>query len=123
VDLIALTGSVAAGRSIAAIAGSELNKVNLELGSVDPFIVFADADLDVAVPGVAWARLLNAGQVCTSPKRIYLLQPIAEEFTRRLLAHLKTLTVGDPMDPNTDLDYVMERKYYWYPYRERPVGR
>ena len=45
---------------------SELKKVNLELGSVDPFIVFEDADLDVAVPGVAWARLLNAGQVCTS---------------------------------------------------------
>ena len=85
VDLIAFTGSVAAGGSIAAIAGQELKKVNLELGSVDPFIVFADADLDVAVPGVAWARLLNAGQVCTSPKRIYLLEPIAEEFTRRLL--------------------------------------
>lgn len=103
VDLIAFTGSVAAGRSIAAIAGSELKKVNLELGSVDPFIVFADADLDVAVPGVAWARLLNAGQVCTSPKRIYLLRPIAEEFTRRLLAYLTTLTVGDPMDPTTDV--------------------
>ncbi|MDH4132272.1 MAG: aldehyde dehydrogenase family protein, partial [Gemmatimonadota bacterium] len=87
VDLIAFTGSVAAGRKIAALAGAELKKVNLELGSVDPFIVFADADLDVAVPGVAWARLLNAGQVCTSSKRIYLLEPIAEEFTRRLEAY------------------------------------
>ncbi|HET7425688.1 MAG TPA: aldehyde dehydrogenase family protein, partial [Gemmatimonadales bacterium] len=65
VDLVAFTGSVAAGRAIAAQAGQDLKKVNLELGSVDPFIVFADADLDVAVPGVAWARLLNAGQVCT----------------------------------------------------------
>lgn len=103
VDLIAFTGSVAAGRRIAAIAGSELKKVNLELGSVDPFIVFADADLDVAVRGVAWARMLNAGQVCTSPKRIYLLEPIAEEFLRRLEAYLPTLKVGDPLDPTTDI--------------------
>ena len=103
VDCIAFTGSVAAGRKIAAQAGHDLKKVNLELGSVDPFIVFADADLDVAVEGVAWARLLNAGQVCTSAKRIYLLAPIAAEFTRRLVAHLSTIRVGDPMDPATDV--------------------
>ena len=82
VDLIAFTGSVAAGRRIAAQAGQDLKKVNLELGSVDPFIVFEDADLDVAVPGVAWARLLNAGQVCTSPKRVYLVEPIARGVHR-----------------------------------------
>jgi betaine-aldehyde dehydrogenase len=103
VDLIAFTGSVAAGRHIASLAGQELKKVNLELGSVDPFIVFADADLDVAVPGVAWARLLNAGQVCTSPKRIYLTAPIAQDFLRRLETHVRSLTVGDPMRPVTDI--------------------
>lgn len=103
VDLIAFTGSVAAGRRIASIAGAELKKVNLELGSVDPFIVFEDADLDIAVRGVAWARLLNAGQVCTSPKRIYLLEPIADQFMRKLEAYLPTLKVGDPLDPTTDI--------------------
>jgi acyl-CoA reductase-like NAD-dependent aldehyde dehydrogenase len=103
VDLIAFTGSITAGRAIAAIAGQELKKTNLELGSVDPFIVFADADLEVAVPGVAWARLLNAGQVCTSSKRVYLLEPIADEFTGRLLEYLESLRVGDPMDPTTDI--------------------
>jgi betaine-aldehyde dehydrogenase len=103
VDLVAFTGSVAAGRNIAALAGQELKKVNLELGSVDPFIVFADADLDVAVPGVAWARLLNAGQVCTSAKRIYLVAPVAAEFTRRLERYVRSLTVGDPQRPDTDI--------------------
>jgi len=103
VDLIAFTGSVAAGRKIAAQAGADLKKVNLELGSVDPFIVFGDADLDIAVRGVAWARLLNAGQVCTSAKRIYLVEPIAREFTRRLKAYVQTLIVGDPMQPATDI--------------------
>jgi betaine-aldehyde dehydrogenase len=103
VDLIAFTGSTAAGRRIAATAGAHLKKVNLELGSIDPFIVFKDADLDVAVPGVAWARLLNAGQVCTSSKRIYVEAPIAAEFTERLHRFVAQLEVGDPMKRETDL--------------------
>jgi betaine-aldehyde dehydrogenase len=103
VDMIAFTGSTAAGRKIAATAGAQLKKVNLELGSIDPFIVFQDADLDVAVPGVAWARLLNAGQVCTSSKRIYVEQPIAAEFTERMHAFVEQLKVGDPMTRETDL--------------------
>jgi betaine-aldehyde dehydrogenase len=103
IDMIAFTGSTAAGRKIAATAGAQLKKVNLELGSIDPFIVFKDADLDVAVPGVAWARMLNAGQVCTSSKRIYVEKPIAAEFTRRMLAFVATLKVGDPMHEDTDI--------------------
>jgi betaine-aldehyde dehydrogenase len=77
--------------------------VNLELGSVDPFIVFEDAKLDVAVPGVAWARLLNAGQVCTSSKRIILVRAIADEFIERIEKQVRTLQVGDPMKPETDI--------------------
>ncbi len=103
VDLIAFTGSTETGRKIASVAGQHLKKVNLELGGIDPFIVFEDADLDVAVPGVAWARLLNAGQVCTSSKRIYLTQKIAPEFLERLTRHVKELTLGDPMNPETDV--------------------
>jgi betaine-aldehyde dehydrogenase len=103
VDLIAFTGSTAVGRHVAAEAGRQLKKVNLELGGIDPFIVFADADLEVAVQAVAWARLLNAGQVCTSSKRIYLVKEIAAEFTERLVAYVKTLVVGDPIDGATDV--------------------
>lgn len=103
VDLIAFTGSTAAGRKIAAAAGAQLKKVNLELGSIDPFIVFKDADLDVAVPGVAWARLLNAGQVCTSSKRIYVEKPIAAEFIARMRAFVALLKVGNPMNSDVDI--------------------
>ena len=103
VDLIAFTGSCKTGRHIASVAGSHLKKTNLELGSVDPFIVFEDADLDIAVKGVAWARLLNAGQVCTSSKRIYLVKSIADDFIKRLEKHVRTLRVGDPKDPSTDI--------------------
>jgi len=103
VDLIAFTGSVEAGRHVAQVAASHLKKVNLELGSVDPLIVFEDADLDVAVPGAAWARLLNAGQVCTSSKRLYVVESIAQEFIDRLVSHVKELRVGDPMCTETDI--------------------
>jgi acyl-CoA reductase-like NAD-dependent aldehyde dehydrogenase len=103
VDLIAFTGSTAAGRKIAAAAGAQLKKVNLELGSIDPFIVFKDADLDVAVPGVAWARLLNAGQVCTSSKRIYVEEPLVAEFIERMHTFVAQLEVGDPMSREIDL--------------------
>ena len=102
VNMIAFTGSTAvAARSLA--AGAQLKKVNLELGSIESFIVFKDADLDVAVPGVAWARLLNAGQVCTSSKRIYVERPIAAEFTKRMQELVASLTVGDPMRSDTDI--------------------
>jgi acyl-CoA reductase-like NAD-dependent aldehyde dehydrogenase len=103
VDLIAFTGSTEIGRHIAKTAGENLKKVNLEMGGIDPFIVFHDADLDVAVEAVAWARLLNAGQVCTSSKRIYIEKSIYEEFTKRLIAHVKTLKVGDPLNEATDI--------------------
>ncbi len=107
IDLIAFTGSTAVGRKIASRAGELLKKVNLELGGVDPFIVFEDADLDVAVPGVAWARLLNAGQVCTASKRIYLVKPIAREFTERLVKYVAGLKIGDPQKPDTDIGPVI----------------
>ena len=103
VDMIAFTGSTAVGKQIAATAGAQLKKINLELGGIDPLLVFGDADLDVAVPGAVWARLLNAGQVCTSSKRIYVVESIAQEFTKRAVAHVQTLKVGNPMDPKTDM--------------------
>lgn len=103
VDLVAFTGSTAVGRRVAATAGAQLKKVNLELGSIDPLIVFKDADLDVAVPGAAWARLLNAGQVCTSAKRIYVERPVAGEFIERLHEYVAFLEVGDPAMADTDL--------------------
>jgi len=95
------TGSAAAGRKIAAAAQGK--PIDLELGSVDAFIVCKDADLEVAVPGIAWARLLNAGQVCTSGKHIYVERSIAAEFMERIHQCVGFLDVEDPMKPATDL--------------------
>src|SRR5947207_4425657 len=109
VDLIAFTGSTKVGRQIASRAGALLKKVNLELGGIDPFIVFEDADLDVAVPGVAWARLLNSGQVCTSSKRIYLMKPIAKEFTDQVVKYVAQLKMGDPEKPEVDIGPLISK--------------
>jgi acyl-CoA reductase-like NAD-dependent aldehyde dehydrogenase len=103
VACIAFTGSTAVGTRIAVKAAGQLKRVNLELGGIDPLIVFEDADLDIAVPGSAWARFLNNGQVCTSAKRIYVVESIAGEFIDRFVAHTRSLVVGDGMNPETDL--------------------
>ena len=103
VACIAFTGSTTVGTRIATRAAARLARVNLELGGIDPCIVFEDADLDVAVPGVAWARFLNAGQVCTSAKRIYLVEAIATAFIERLVEHVKTITLGHGLNPETDM--------------------
>ncbi len=102
-DLVALTGSVATGKHVAKICAEQVKKVHLELGGNDPFIVCSDADLDVAVRGACWAAFLNAGQVCTSGKRFYVFDKIADEFIRRAVKFTKTLKLGNGMDPKTDI--------------------
>jgi betaine-aldehyde dehydrogenase len=110
VACVAFTGSTAVGTQIAERCARHLKRVNLELGGIDPLIVFEDADLDVAVPGAAWARFLNNGQVCTSAKRIYVVEPIAKEFIERFVAHTRSLRIGNGMDPETDLGPLISER-------------
>src|SRR5262245_44206540 len=110
VACVAFTGSTAVGTRIAMRAAQNLKRVNLELGGIDPMIVFEDADLDIAVHGVAWARFLNAGQVCTSAKRIILTERISREFLERFVAHIKTIKIGNGMSPDTDMGPLISAK-------------
>jgi succinate-semialdehyde dehydrogenase/glutarate-semialdehyde dehydrogenase len=98
-----LTGSEGAGRSIGRIAGDEVKKTVLELGGSDPFIVMPSADLERAVATAVTARTINNGQSCIAAKRFIVHQAIAEEFTRRFVAAMERLRMGDPMDPGTDI--------------------
>jgi betaine-aldehyde dehydrogenase len=109
--VVAFTGSTSVGQRIAALAASLVKKVHLELGGKDPFVVCEDADLDVAVPGVAWAALLNAGQVCTSTERVYVQQSIFDEFTTRIAEHVQSLRVGPGMDSTTDIGPMARAPY------------
>ena len=98
-----LTGSGAAGRAVAETAGKHLKKTVLELGGSDPFIVLDDADIDRAVETGVQARTQNGGQSCIAAKRFIVHEAVADEFTDRFVDAFENLTVGDPMDEETDV--------------------
>jgi succinate-semialdehyde dehydrogenase / glutarate-semialdehyde dehydrogenase len=100
---VALTGSVAAGRSVAARAGQNLKKSTMELGGSDAFIVLDDADLDKTIPWAVWGRMYNAGQTCCASKRFIVLDAVADAFLARFKIALEALKPGDPMDAKTTL--------------------
>ena len=98
---VALTGSVAAGRSIAARAGKNLKPTSMELGGSDAFIVLEDADLDKTIPWAVWGRMFNAGQTCCASKRFIVVEEIADKFLAKFKTALEGLKPGDPMDEKT----------------------
>ncbi len=98
-----LTGSDAAGRSLAEAAGRSLKKVVLELGGSDPFLILPSAELDKAAQVAVQARVQNAGQSCIAAKRFIAHASIYAPFAERFVARMAALKVGDPKDPATEL--------------------
>jgi succinate-semialdehyde dehydrogenase / glutarate-semialdehyde dehydrogenase len=98
-----LTGSGPAGQSVAAIAGSEIKKVVLELGGSDPFIVMPSARLQAAAEVAAFARLINNGQSCIAAKRFIVHDEVYDEFERLFVEQMAAKVVGDPMADGTDV--------------------
>ncbi|HEY2510597.1 MAG TPA: aldehyde dehydrogenase family protein [Polyangiaceae bacterium] len=98
VDKISFTGSVRTGRKIGEACGRNLIPCTLELGGKDPMIVCADADMDRAVSGAVFGAFMNTGQYCCSTERVYVVDSIAEEFTRRVVEKVKTLKQGTSGD-------------------------
>jgi succinate-semialdehyde dehydrogenase/glutarate-semialdehyde dehydrogenase len=103
VKAVTLTGSEAAGRSVAACAGKALKKTVLELGGSDPYLVFADADLDLTVEACAASRLLNTGQSCIAAKRFIVEGSVRKAFEERLLDRMKAVRSGDPLDEKSEI--------------------
>jgi aldehyde dehydrogenase (NAD+) len=103
VDRIAFTGSTATGREIIKASVGNMKRIQLELGGKSPDIVFADANLDKAVPGAAMGVYNNSGQICSAGTRIFVQRDIHEEFVARMVDYTKTIKVGDPFDPKSQL--------------------
>jgi len=100
---VTLTGSDAAGRSVAALAGSHLKKVVLELGGSDASIVLADADVPAAAAGCAVGRLVNGGQSCIGAKRFLVHDDVYDDWLDAFTDELANSVVGDPLDESTTL--------------------
>ena len=100
---VALTGSVDAGKSVAARAGQNLKKSTMELGGSDAFIVLEDADLDQTVKWAVWAKMNNMGQCCVAGKRFIVVEELADKFLEKFRAALMTFKPGDPLDAATTL--------------------
>jgi len=110
IQLISLTGSMRAGKSVYEHAAQTVKKLNLELGGNAPVLVTPHADLDKAVDYIVTARINNAGQVCTCPERIFVHNDVHDAFLEKVKDKMGQLTVGDPLDENTDYGAIINQK-------------
>jgi succinate-semialdehyde dehydrogenase/glutarate-semialdehyde dehydrogenase len=101
-----LTGSEGAGQAVASIAGHEIKKTVLELGGSDAFVVLPSADIDKAAEVAITARTQNNGQSCIAAKRFIVHGDVYDRFTELFVDRMRSLRVGDPMDPDTQVGPV-----------------
>lgn len=109
---ISFTGSTATGKRVMASGATNLKRITLELGGNDAAIVLGDADWEPLIPTLFWAAFGNSGQWCIASKRIYVHRSIHAAFVNAFVAFGKTMTVGDGMDPATDLGPIQNRMQY-----------
>lgn len=109
VDLLSLTGGTQGGRAVGATAAQHLTRLVLELGGKSPHIVFEDADLDRAIPGVLAGVFGAAGQTCIAGSRLLLHDSIHDAFLERLTERVKQIRIGDPRDPATEMGPLANR--------------
>ncbi len=111
VSTISFTGGTVTGTGIACTAAARLKKVTLEMGGKNPNLVFADADLDRAVPESVRAAFSNQGQICLCGSRILVERRAYDAFLERFVARTRALRIGDPLDPSTDQGALVSRAH------------
>lgn len=112
INMIAFTGSMAAGKHIMANAAAGLKRLVMELGGNDPMIVMADADVDAAARFAVASSFENAGQMCTSTERIYVDARIARQFEERVLAYARQYRVGPWDQPGVNIGPVVNPRQH-----------
>jgi aldehyde dehydrogenase (NAD+) len=110
VDRLAFTGSVGTAQAIVRASADNLKRLQLELGGKSPDIVFADADLEKAVPGASMGVFTNTGQVCVAGSRILVERAIHDEFVQRMAAFAKTIRIGDGREPGTQIGPLISQR-------------
>jgi aminomuconate-semialdehyde/2-hydroxymuconate-6-semialdehyde dehydrogenase len=109
VRAVSFTGGTATGRKVAAAAGAK--KLSLELGGKNPSVVFADADFDSAVAGVARAAFTNQGQICLCGSRILVEASLHDRFVKALAAKAAAMRIGDPLDAQSELGSLVSPQH------------
>jgi NAD-dependent aldehyde dehydrogenases len=105
---LSFTGSTEVGRALLAKCADQVLRTSMELGGNAPFIIFDDADLDLALEGAVQAKMRNIGEACTAANRFYVQRGVAREFSEALAARLGSLTLGHGLDPRTQVGPLID---------------
>jgi betaine-aldehyde dehydrogenase len=111
VPMIAITGSLAVGQQVAHQAAPMMKKLHLELGGKDPMVIAPDVDMEMAVKGLAYAALINTGQVCTSTERVYVHESIFPQFSEELADFVGSLRLGNGLNEGTDIGPMIRDRF------------
>ncbi|CAE6852076.1 NADP/NAD-dependent aldehyde dehydrogenase PuuC [Paraburkholderia domus] len=111
ISKVAFTGSTAVGRKIVQASSGNLKKVQLELGGKGANIVFGDANIDAVVQGSAFAIFHNQGQACIAGSRMIVHESIADEVLEKFTALSRTIRIGNPLDPLTEMGPLTSRQH------------
>jgi len=106
---VTLTGSTAAGKEVASLAGSALKKTVLELGGSDPYIILEDADISRAAETCVSSRMTNGGQSCVAAKRFIVVEPVFDVFVEKFVENMKAQRMGPPLEEGTMLGPLARR--------------
>ena len=108
---ISLTGSVPTGKRVMAASAETLKAVTLELGGKSPLVIFEDADLDHAVSGALLANFSTQGEICSNGTRVFVHRDVHDRFVDALRTRTEKLTIGDPLDPATDVGALISEAH------------
>ncbi len=111
VDKVAFTGSTETGGEIMRMASSPIKRITLELGGKSPNLVFADANLDDAIPSSVWSIYYSAGQSCEARSRVLVEQSLYDDFVSQFAEKTQQLRVGDPLDPETQIGSLISTEH------------
>jgi len=112
VQAISFTGETSTGAEIIKNGADTMKRFSMELGGKSPAVIFPDADLEKALDSIIWGIYSFNGERCTSNSRLFVHESIIDQFVDSLKERVLNITVGDPMDPNTEVGPLIHRKHY-----------
>lgn len=106
---VSVTGSVPTGRKVLSLAGSKMKHATMELGGKSPLVVFDDADLENAIGGAMLGNFYSTGQICSNGTRVFVQKGLHDRFVERLVERTKKISIGDPLDPETQMGPLVNK--------------